>query len=80
MEKHVSKKRKYLMALCVIAPIAAMLMLVLNRSGAVNLGSYLPIAMLLLCPLSHFLMMPLMHKAMSKGQESCEGEGKPGCH
>ncbi len=80
MEKQGNKKRKYLMALCVIAPITAMLILILNRSGVINIGSYLPAVMLLLCPLSHLLMMPLMHKAMDKGHNSEESHHKPRCH
>lgn len=80
MEKQGNKKRKYLLALCVIAPITAMLILILNRSGVINVGSYLPTVMLLLCPLSHLLMMPLMHKAMDKGHNSEENGHKPSCH
>ncbi len=80
MEKQGSKKKKYLMLLCIVAPIAAMLILLLNRSGVINAGNYLPFIILLLCPLSHFLVMPLMHKDMDKGQNSGESGRKSSCH
>lgn len=81
MERQGNKKKKFLIALCLIAPAVAIVMLILTRSGSVNLGSYLPYALFLLCPLSHFLLMPLMHKGMDTGQGSVEKNGKkPSCH
>lgn len=80
MEKQRNKKEKYLMALCVLAPMAVLVLLILGRSGSINIGSYLPYALFLLCPLSHFLLMPLMHKNMEKRSDAGESGINSSCH
>lgn len=71
MRNHHQKRirHKIMTALCIGAPAAGMLLLLLNRSGAITFGgSFLPYLLFLFCPLSHLLMMPVMAKKMNGGK------------
>ena len=62
MHNHEGKGLGKWMWVCIAAPIIAIAILALNSSGLISVGRYLPYAVFLLCPLSHFAMMGLMHK------------------
>jgi len=82
MNKHRNNKwSKFLMVLCIAAPITAMVIYMLSSAGIIRVTGILPIALFLLCPLSHLLMLPLMHKAMGKKNNGDENNNyKPSCH
>lgn len=62
MHNHEGKGLGKWMWICIAALIVAIAILALNSSDAISVGRYLPYAVFLLCPLSHFAMMGLMHK------------------
>lgn len=82
MHNHEGKGLGKWMWICIAAPIIALAILVLNRSGAISVGRYLPYAVFLLCPLSHFAMMGLMHKKPASEKAVVDGETKndSDCH
>lgn len=79
MNKHGNSKWGILiMVLCVAAPLAAMAVYMLSSAGVIKVSGIWPIALALLCPLSHVIMIPLMHKTMN-GSDG-KNDNKPGCH
>lgn len=81
MEKNKnSKYKKIFTVLCILAPVTAIIFILLNNYDVLSISKYLPYGLLLLCPLSHLLMMPLMHKFMSKNNDHETGSNKPECH
>lgn len=53
-------KRRWLMLVCCLVPVGAAALLLLSRPAGAG-GSWLPLVLLLVCPLSHLLLMPLLH-------------------
>lgn len=54
---------KWLMILCIGAPILGLTSWLLLPGSSNSIDKLLPYSLFLLCPLSHFLMMPLMHRS-----------------
>lgn len=75
---------KIAMALCIGAPVAGVLLLLLNRAGVISFGgTVLPYLLFFLCPLSHLLMMPMMAKDMQKNENNMQAiteQKHTGCH
>ena len=72
-------KHALLMLACCLVPLA--ILGVVLTSG-VNLGGYLPFAIMLLCPLMHILMMRGMGHDHAGHREETPGAGNstPACH
>jgi len=62
-EQNGHKMPKWLMVLCIGAPILGLTAWLLLPGSSNSIIKLLPYSLFLLCPLSHFLMMPLMHRS-----------------
>lgn len=86
MNEHSGHKMpKWLMILCIAAPILGLVAWALVPSSGASLTRFLPYALFLLCPLSHFLMMPLMHRSRDhhhgdEQESENSSKDKPSCH
>lgn len=56
-----NNSHKWMMIICVL-PIALAAIFFLTKGFNGSVSNYVPLFLLLLCPLSHLVMMPLMNK------------------
>jgi len=86
MQEHNGHKMpKWLLILCIAAPVVGLASWLLIPSTSTSLAKLLPYALFLLCPLSHFLLMPLMHRSNDHHHSNeqvaeTSAKDKPSCH
>ncbi len=66
-----TNRRRWLMLLCCLAPMAvAALLLLVKPTGTGGAGNWLSLLVILACPLLHLILMPLLHRGSKHSSHS----------